>query len=81
MGLLGLFTLPLVPVSQKPCIRGFTLHRYAHKNIRNGSVVGRLGLSFLFGGCCVVFTPCSHTHYTTPFGRWFIVGCGITHPL
>ena len=51
------------------------------KNARNSSVVGRPGLSFLSGGCCFVFTPCSRTHYTTSSGKWSNVGCAITHPL
>ena len=81
MGRLGQRSpLQLVPISHKPCIWGFTLHRYSHKKIRNGSMVGRLGLSFLFGGCCFVVTLCCHTHYTTPSGKWSNVGCDITHP-
>ena len=30
---------------------------------RSGSMLGRLGLNILFAGCCVVFSPCSHTHH------------------
>ena len=54
------------------CRLAITLHLGAHpycnsdKNKSNSSVVGRPGLSVLFGGCCYLFPPHCCTHSTTP---------------